>query len=216
MHFFLVTILTITSFVAAYGQSTCPVNKARMLPLDSMQLLNVLSCESHSEIGTFCYPGKDSNVVIYLKGSSCKIFDRKNHLIEVGEVYQLKRNGRWVDYFLNGSIKTVGTFNAGIPVSQWQFYFPNGQLEEEYCITYVTLKGVQPGYCISGPYGLYFQSGQRRVSGFFNATTGFEVAGRRMGATPPEILPKQVGKWLIYDSKGNIIDAQDFDVIPEK
>lgn len=39
-----------------------------------------------------------------------------------------KRQGRWTDYFEDGSVKSQGIYKAGMRNGEWKFYYPSGKL----------------------------------------------------------------------------------------
>jgi len=40
------------------------------------------------------------------------------------------KDGPWKEYFLNGALKSTGTYDKGKRIGEWKFYHPNGQLEQ--------------------------------------------------------------------------------------
>lgn len=41
------------------------------------------------------------------------------------------RDGPWKEYYEDGSVRSVGTYDKGNRVGEWKFYYPNGKIEEQ-------------------------------------------------------------------------------------
>ncbi|NVO18574.1 MAG: toxin-antitoxin system YwqK family antitoxin [Bacteroidetes bacterium] len=41
------------------------------------------------------------------------------------------KDGPWKEYYEDGSVRSVGTYDKGNRVGEWKFYYPNGKLEEQ-------------------------------------------------------------------------------------
>ena len=120
-------------------------------------------------------------------------------------------NGKFVDYHKNGQIRSEGNYEDGERVGKWVVYEENGQIiaEGEY------KKDGETGREWNGKFIEYYYNGQMRwewnykngetVSSFHYFENGqLKYEGNYKDG-------KRVGKWVKYDSEGNITDEDIFE-----
>lgn len=60
-----------------------------------------------------------------------------------------KRYGKWIEYYENGKIKSIGHYNGDLPDGHWRYYFEDGSLAEEGVYRKGLIEGVWKYYCIN-------------------------------------------------------------------
>ena len=69
------------------------------------------------------------------------------------------KEGAWREYYVNGTLRSVGNYTNGKPVGNWKYYYENGKLESEGKFTKSGL--------IDGTWRWYFDDGSiRRIQGY--------------------------------------------------
>ena len=147
-----------------------------------------------------------------------KLFDQSNNLLAEGELYGsekygLWRNGKWIEYYPNGTVKISGNYYHGNEVGLWNRYYSNGQLKQSETITLVEINK-ESRYCLSGSYQEYYETGQLKVNGFYRVglepdtlysyeedKIGGEKKRRKIVQAPVGI---RFGQWIYYKANGEI------------
>jgi uncharacterized protein len=63
--------------------------------------------------------------------AGARVFDELGHVVGVGAVDENdNRQGKWIHYYPDGSIKSQGNYTNGQRQGLWTFYYRNGQVEQ--------------------------------------------------------------------------------------
>lgn len=153
-----------------------------------------------------------------------KLYDAQKRLRVWGEVStilnngsDLIRHGRWMEFYPDGILRSIGYYNMDEPVDYWQFFHPNGV--KKMCCNYSELTYQDHKYTIPiGPYEEFYVNGQVKMIGKFKAV--LEEVSREV--TDPVLqtketveftrpIPRKAGVWYFYGPTGELIKKQLFD-----
>ena len=177
--------------------------------------------------GTY-FTSKDSSRIMYIANdkSICKLFDKNRRLLVEGDlggrcfVDHFKRYGKWSEYYQNGNLKSTGYYYEDNPIGLWQYFFENGNLKEIYNITLIQ-NDKSYGFCKTGLYQLYFETGQLKISGFYKAIFDSIEIFQYNGFTGEKNLKpkkffspqsKEYGIWTYYKQNGEIEKKHEFKI----
>lgn len=165
-HQLIVTILSLALPIMCHSQIETPFYGYNGYPPSS-----IIKKDSAGN-----YFRADTNRIVYISNSisTYKVFDNNYNIIVEGDlggriyVDYFKRFGKWTEYYSNGKIKCSGFYHANQPVGLWQTYYPNGQHQKSYSITYVQTDS-SSNYCMTGSYQEFYDNGKLKVNGFYKA-----------------------------------------------
>lgn len=127
------------------------------------------------------------------------------------------RFDKWSEYFETGIVKTTGYYYEDQPIGLWQFFYPNGQLQESYSISLIEAEP-SSSYCRTGSYQSYYPNGILKVNGYYRASvdstteerTNYMNGNSYMVQTRKPIA-KQFGIWTYYNELGQIERQEEFE-----
>jgi antitoxin component YwqK of YwqJK toxin-antitoxin module len=118
------------------------------------------------------------------------------------------RDGPWKEYYPNGAIKSVGTYDKGKRVGEWKFYHPDGQLEQ--------IGSYNKDGKLDGTWTWYYADGQlEREESYFNGMLdGHSIEYDELGNVIAEgdyIEDYRDGKWVFnygdHREEGEYLDG---------
>lgn len=179
-----------------------------------------------TETGVYWKNTTDS-AVIYISNNRTiyKEFDVKGNLIVEGNlrgrsyIDRFMRFGKWIEYYPGGKRKKEGFFYQDNPVGNWKFYYPNGNLMEQFSIAAIEQTNGATVYCTSGAYESLYENGKLKECGLFRAafdSVTYHLENPITGEVRPvnrwELTPKKFGIWTNYKPNGEIEKTEDFPV----
>ena len=102
------------------------------------------------------------------------------------------KDGLWKEYYPNGALKSVGTYDTGKRIGEWKFYYPNDQLEQIGSYN----KDGKP----DGAWTWYYATGDllRQESYFNGMIDGYSIEYDEFGVVIAEgeyLEDEREGKW---------------------
>lgn len=179
----------------------------------------------NDSLGYWSYPKSDTSIIVFISRNHriYRHFEKKDMRLLVegnfgGRVSTdaFMRYGQWIEYYQDGTIKTIGHYYQSQPIGQWQFYYENGQIRESYNISLIEAMPAS-SYCRTGSYQSFYSNGQIKVSGFYKAAVD-STTEERFDAFNGETyiakcikpVSKPFGIWFYYNESGEIIDQEEF------
>lgn len=158
-----------------------------------------------------------------------KLYDAQKQLRVWGEIStilndrtDLIRHGKWMEFYPDGALRSIGYYNMDEAVDYWQFFHPNGV--KRMCCNYTELAYQGQKYTIPlGPYEEFYANGQVKMIGKFKAVLEevSEVVTDPVLQTEETVellrpVPKRAGVWYFYDPMGQLIKKELFDPTAEE
>lgn len=159
-----------------------------------------------------------------LKPRIYKLYDFKERLRVWGEISTILVNGsdfvkdgKWMEFYPDGILKSVGFYSQDEPVAYWEYYYPNGVKRLVY--NFGEIEYDESVYIIPiGPYEEFYANGQAKVIGKFKAMLDdveeeivdpYSQQTELMEHRRP--IPIKAGVWYFYDYLGNEVKKEFFD-----
>jgi antitoxin component YwqK of YwqJK toxin-antitoxin module len=126
------------------------------------------------------------------------------------------RFGEWKEYYEEGGVKTIGHYYENNPIGKWQYFYPNGQLKEEYNIALIEAHPAS-SYCKVGSYQYYYPNGQLKIDGYYSAAVDstkeirYDVDGNEFMIDCVKPISKPFGIWTYYSESGSIERREKFE-----
>lgn len=167
--------------------------------------------------------GSSEMTVFINEDMKYRLFDKDNKLVMEGTISndgdKYLKEGKWVEYYSSGKVKSTGSYHNNNPVGTWQKYYANGN-PMSIC-SYTMIEGSNTFYCMSGTYEEFFENGQLKIKGLYKATivdkskdtvwiqdpeTGKQV--QRM-VVVSKAKPEKFGTWEYYNEKGELVKNEE-------
>ncbi|GEM_PF-1600008 len=152
---------------------------------------------------------------------SYRLLDMKEHVLVAGELSEqlegghlLVKNGRWSEYYKDGSIMSTGYYEANQPLGYWEYYHPNGVKKRTYQFSKVEWEG-RDYLLMLGAYEEFYNNGQVKIIGKYTYridTVAQEGVVDANGAPEFAYIPvaKKVGTWYYYRANGEIFKEEKY------
>jgi antitoxin component YwqK of YwqJK toxin-antitoxin module len=163
--------------------------------------------------------GGDERTVFLSEDMLYKLYDKDNKVLTEGAVSndgdKFLREGKWTEFYTNGTIKSTGHYYKDNPVGTWIKYYPGNKLKQ--ICSYALIENGSTHYCMSGTYEEYFDNGHLKTSGLYKAVfddrakdtiyvqdpeTGKQIKKIVTNSRP---RPEKFGTWEYYNESGDLI-----------
>ena len=150
-----------------------------------------------------------------------RLLDMKEHVLVEGELgeeleggHLLGKNGRWSEFYKNGSIKSVGYYEANQTLGYWEYYHPNGAKRKTFQYSKVEWEGMEY-LLLLGAYEEFYNNGQIKILGKYTYRIDtVEVAGTVTASGEPEVelipVSKRAGIWYYYQANGELFKEEKY------
>jgi len=170
--------------------------------------------------GKYYVASGDTSRMVFIgdEGNLYKLYDKNHKLLAEGNFSEdgdkYLREGKWSEYYDNGTMKSMGYYHKNNAVGLWQHFYNNGKLKTQY--TFAVIENGDNYYCMAGSYQEYYDNGQLKTNGFYKATiddkskdttyvidpeTDKKVRNISSGKRP---RPEKYGTWEYYTDKGEL------------
>lgn len=172
--FFMKYIVSITLIVTLYGNLLAQGKTSTLVHYQGYYI-DDLPAEKVNGGRQYPYPfGKKMKVIIPDSGDTCLIKDSNNNTFAVIQIsskgIKLNFEGRLTEYYPNGKVRTKGYYHNNEKIGLWEFYYPNGNLKEQYTIGKIidTNNLYYHSGGIIGTYEYYYENGDIREQGQYS------------------------------------------------
>lgn len=122
------------------------------------------------------------------------------------------KNGKWIEYFLNGNKKSEAYFYRDRPIGDYFEFYENGQLKRKLTYASVRMKNNLEYNGLAGGTYEYYENGKLKTSGQYSCiedSIEFEYFDpekeeifmrKKIG-----LVEKEIGIWYYYDNVGNLL-----------
>lgn len=187
---------------------------------------------SETDSGKYYVADGDTTNIVFINddGTSCRVMNGEHHIICMGDLSgsqdQYLQEGKWVEYYPDGKIKSTGYYYQGKPMGLWQHYYSNGRLKSEYSYAVVS-ENENNSSCLNGVYKEYYKSGALKTLGFYKAnmdgtTNDTIIVKDPMTGDNKMVVQKtkvahaeKIGSWVSYPENGTAAPKEN-EATPEK
>lgn len=163
--------------------------------------------------------GGDERTIFLSEDMLYRLYDKDNKLLTEGTVSndgdKFLREGKWTEFYTNGTIKNTGHYYKGSPVGTWIKFYPGGKLKQ--MCSYALIENSSTYYCMSGTYEEYFDNGHIKTSGLYKAVFDdrskdtIAVQDPETGKTTRRVISstkphsEKFGTWEYFNETGELI-----------